>query len=222
MVNAQLEGFEALDPIRMKVSELHEDEDNVNLHSEQDLEATRRSLNSFSQVETLVVDADTGKVIGGNGRLRLIKEAGWEDVMVWPVRGTPQQLTTLAITLNKTPRNSEFDFGKLITTLRELEQFDPELLALTGFPEHELIPLLDSDMAVPLDFDEDEFDTDEPSTPGSDLEKRGMTVQFSVAQKPTVDGALAHFRGFSSEAGQTPADILTVICSEYVRQLEID
>jgi len=211
-----LEGFERLDIKEMNVDDLMEDPDNVNMHSDQDLDATEASLNKFNQLETLIVDADTNTVIGGNGRLRIMKKNGWTKVMVWPVRGTPDQLKALGITLNKTPRNSEFDYEKLIVTLRELQDTDEELLHLTGFPEHELTPLLDSEMDMGAGFEDEEFDTDEPSTPGSDLEARGMVVQFSVPQKTIVDEALANFRAVAEDAGQTPAEILTIVCSKYI------
>jgi len=215
-----LAGFERLEIVEMEVDELKEDPENVNMHSDQDLQATEASLQKFNQLETLVVDADTNTIIGGNGRLRIMKKNGWKTVMVWPVRGTPDQLTALGITLNKTPRNSEFDFEKLIEKLRGLQESDEELLHLTGFPEHELAPLLNSDMDLSAGFDDDDIEATESSTPGDDLSSRGMVVQFSVAQKPEVDGALAHFRAISPEAGQTPAEILTILCSKYVRDLE--
>lgn len=215
-----LEGFERLDIKEMNVDDLMEDPDNVNMHSDQDLDATEASLNKFNQLETLIVDADTNTVIGGNGRLRIMKKNGWKKVMVWPVRGTPDQLKALGITLNKTPRNSEFDYEKLIVTLRELQDTDEELLHLTGFPEHELTPLLNSEMDMSAGFDDNDLDTDEPSTPGSELESRGMVVQFSVPQKTIVDEALANFRAVAEDAGQTPAEILTIICSTYISSLD--
>tara|TARA_R110002020_G_scaffold34660_2_gene105253 strand:+ start:7493 stop:8161 length:669 start_codon:yes stop_codon:yes gene_type:complete len=211
-----LKGFERLDIKEMNVADLVEDPDNVNMHSDQDLDATEASLNKFNQLETLIVDADTNTVIGGNGRLRIMKRNGWDKVMVWPVRGTPDQLKALGITLNKTPRNSEFDYQKLIGTLRELQDADEELLHLTGFPEHELTPLLDSEMDMSAGFDDADLDTDESSVPGTDLESRGMVVQFSVPQKTIVDEALANFRAVAEDAGQPPAEILTIICSKYI------
>ena len=217
----KMSGFKVFDPVKVDISTLMEDPDNVNEHSDQDLEHTGRSLDNFGQVENLVVHKSTNKVIGGNGRLRRMLKNGWKEVLVIPVEGTESQLKTLSITLNKTGRNSEFNYGKLIASLRELEEEDEELLKLTGFPDHELVPLLASEMDLGAGFDDDEgFETSEPSTPGEDLESRGMQVQFSVGQKTTIDSALAHYRANSEDVAKTPAEILTEIAADYVAQFE--
>ena len=217
----KLPGFKVHDPVRVPIASLTEDPDNVNAHSDQDLNATGESLEKFGQLENLVIDVKTNRVIGGNGRLRKMVEKGWKDVLVIPVEGSESQLKTLAITLNKTGRNSEFDFEKLIVALREIEEEDGDLLHLTGFPEHELVPLLNSEMDLSAGFDESEFETDEPSTPGDDdLSDRGMQVQFSLSQKAILDRAFAHFRAEAPDPSITPSEILTRICDDYIRTQE--
>jgi hypothetical protein len=61
---------------RAKLSELHADPGNVRSHSDWNLDAISDSLKSFGQVEPLVVQKSTGRVIGGNGRLEVMRRAG--------------------------------------------------------------------------------------------------------------------------------------------------
>jgi ParB-like chromosome segregation protein Spo0J len=51
------------------LDDLHQDPGNVRTHGERNMEAIRESLSQFGQVEPLVVQEKTGRVIGGNGRL---------------------------------------------------------------------------------------------------------------------------------------------------------
>lgn len=52
-----------------KVDELHEDPANARRHPERNKATVRASLQEFGQVEALVVEAGTGRVLGGNCRL---------------------------------------------------------------------------------------------------------------------------------------------------------
>ena len=167
----QFEGFQVFDPVRVPISELHEDPDNLNTHTDADLDATLRSMQSFGQVETLVMRRSTKTIVGGNGRLRSMTRAGWDSAVVTPVEGTDDQIAALAIALNKTPKNSEFDFSRLVDKLQDLEATgDPRLLAATGFYEHELEPLLaaEMNMGAGANFNDDDFvgptDDEEEST----------------------------------------------------------
>lgn len=216
----QFEGFQVFDPVRVPISELHEDPDNLNTHTDADLDATFKSMQSFGQVETLVMRKSTKTIVGGNGRLRSMTRAGWDSAVVIPVEGTDDQIAALGIALNKTPKNSEFDFSRLVDKLQDLEATgDPRLLAATGFYEHELEPLLaaEMNMGAGADFNDDDFvgptDEEEESTK---LAARGMTVQFSVDQKVIIDKALMSHRMLTADASKSPADCLTEIVTQYL------
>ena len=64
---------------RVSLSSLHLDPANVRLHGEGNMEAIAGSLQRFGQAEPLVVQASTGRVIGGNGRLVAMKRLGWTE-----------------------------------------------------------------------------------------------------------------------------------------------
>lgn len=212
-----MRGFKALPPAMYKIADFTEDDDNVNAHSDIDLNATIKSMEQFGQIETLVVDLRTKKVIGGNGRFRKMKERGWKEFCAYGVvEGTDDQIKTLAITLNKTGRLSDFDYTKLSLQLQDLQHSeDPGLLSLTGFQQHELEPLLSAEMHLP-DVTVPEEKEKKENTIKVDMNLRGVTLQFNTEQKPNIDAALNKFRGEVGDFSIAPAEVINRICKQYV------
>src|SRR5262249_52481740 len=64
---------------RVLIDSLHLDPANARLHPETNLDAITASLRRFGQAEPLVVQAGTGRVIAGNGRLIAMKKLGWTE-----------------------------------------------------------------------------------------------------------------------------------------------
>src|SRR4030095_1489451 len=64
---------------RVPLDSLHLDPANARLHPDENLDAIAASLKRFGQAEPLVVQKGTGRVIGGNGRLSVMKRLGWQD-----------------------------------------------------------------------------------------------------------------------------------------------
>ena len=123
------------------VESLAFDENNARHHGERNLEAIRGSLATFGQVEPLVVQAKTGRVIGGNGRLAVLKKNGAATVEVVEVDLDDQQASALGLALNRTAELAEWDVPNLELLTHGLEDFD---LAGIGFAPDELQTLLDA------------------------------------------------------------------------------
>ena len=64
---------------RVALDTLHCDPANPRAHDGRNLAAIVASLKEFGQVEPLVVQAGTGKVIGGNGRLQALRGMGQSE-----------------------------------------------------------------------------------------------------------------------------------------------
>jgi hypothetical protein len=64
---------------RVKIADLHEDPANARKHGEKNRATVRASLQEFGQVEALVVEAGTGRVLGGNCRLAELRALGVEE-----------------------------------------------------------------------------------------------------------------------------------------------
>lgn len=218
----KLKGFKSYPPRLAKVSELKQDPNNVNAHSDLDLNATGNSLEAFGQVETLVVDYKTKIVIGGNGRLEKMTQKGWEDVWIIEVEGDPDQLKTLGITLNETTRLSGFDYTKLSAVLQDLQHAsDQSLLALTGIPQHEFEILLGAEVHMPESSNTLVDDDGAAPTPAktehdsTKMASRGFAIQFTREQRTVVEEAIDDLKK-ELDSNLTPSEALTEICRRHL------
>ena len=84
---------------RVSIEALHTDPANARAHDEANLAAIRASLERFGQSEPLVVQASTGRVIGGNGRLAVMQRLGWKACDVVQLDIDDLQATALGIAL---------------------------------------------------------------------------------------------------------------------------
>ena len=126
---------------RVPLASLVPDPSNPRAHEERGLDAIRASLQRFGQVDPLVVQKSTRRLIGGHGRLQAMKALGWTDCDVVEVDLDDLQATALNIALNRTSDMSSFDLpilGKLLVSLKAADAFEG-----LGFSEKELGTLLD-------------------------------------------------------------------------------
>lgn len=86
---------------RVALDSLHPDPANARKHDERNIAAISASLRQFGQVEPLVVQASTGKVIGGNGRLEAMRKDGATHADVVELDIDDTQATALGIALNR-------------------------------------------------------------------------------------------------------------------------
>ena len=118
---------------------LHHDPANVRTHNDRNLTAITASLKEFGQVEPLVVQSDTGKVIGGNGRLTAMLAMGMTEAAIVRVDATDAKAAALGIALNRTASLAEWDDDALAKVLGSL---DVDMQLAAGFDEGELEKLL--------------------------------------------------------------------------------
>ena len=64
---------------RVPIDSLVIDSTNPRSHNEKNLSVIKGSLQLFGQAEPLVVQKNTQKIIGGNGRVLVMKELGWTE-----------------------------------------------------------------------------------------------------------------------------------------------
>jgi DNA modification methylase len=114
---------------------------NARAHNERNLEAIRQSLEKFGQVEPLVVQAGTNRVIGGNGRLQVLRAAGHATAKAYVVALSDSDASALNVALNRTSELAEWDSDALRQQLEALQAEGFEMDA-TGFDSEELERLL--------------------------------------------------------------------------------
>lgn len=123
------------------LADLREDPDNARRHPEKNLKAIRGSLERFGQRLPLVVR--DGIVVVGNGRLRVMRELGWETAEVVGADDlTKKEAQAFGIADNKSALDAEWDESQLAELLKGFG--DPGLIADIGWDEKELVTFLDS------------------------------------------------------------------------------
>lgn len=102
-------------------------------------EKIKRSIMEFDLVEPLVVNKQTGNLVGGHQRLKVLKELGKTDVEAVIVDLPISREKALNIALNKA--QGEWDLPKLKDLLQEIDtgEFDIEI---TGFDTGEIENLM--------------------------------------------------------------------------------
>ncbi len=137
---------------RAKIADLHEDDRNARRHGKKNLQSIRQSMEVFGQVEPLVVQAGTGKVIGGNGRLSVMRDLGWTECQIAEVSVDDQQASALGLALNRTAELAEWDESVLCDILKSID--DGSLLQSTGFDEGDIESLFEASEASGSEPDE--------------------------------------------------------------------
>lgn len=114
---------------RVALEDLSEDPNNPRVHPAQNLMAIRDSLQRFGQVEPLVVRAGLGVVIGGNGRLQVMREMGWSETEAVELELSDSQAAALGVALNRSGELAEWDAGVLQGILDGLGEGDLDVSA---------------------------------------------------------------------------------------------
>lgn len=94
---------------RVPIADLVPDPANARTHGDENLDAIEASLRRFGQVEPLLVQAGTGRIIAGHGRLAAMKRLGWPEADVVELDVTSLDATALGIALNRTAELAGWD-----------------------------------------------------------------------------------------------------------------
>ncbi|MBU4311194.1 MAG: ParB N-terminal domain-containing protein [Candidatus Omnitrophica bacterium] len=103
-------------------------------------EKLKENIRKFKVYSPLIVNIRTDQVIGGNQRLRALKELGYTEVDVVLVDLSIEEEMALNLALNKLV--GEFDNPSLPAIFQEIMK-DQELLNLTGFQPQEIFQIID-------------------------------------------------------------------------------
>jgi len=142
---------------RVPLDSLHLDPANARAHGDRNLDSIADSLKRFGQTEPLVVQASTGRVIGGNGRLEVMRKLGWVECDVVQLDIDGLEATALGIALNRTAETATWcdeTLGRLLAELRAEGALDG-----VGFDDGEVDELL-------AELDAGSRDVDDPG-PGA-------------------------------------------------------
>ncbi len=135
---------------KCSVAELIPNDENPRVMSRKQIEDLKRSLQKFNLVEIPVIDTDK-KVLAGHQRLMVLKLLGRENEII-EVRVPNRKLSQkecdqYLLTSNRV--HGDWDWEKLV------QNFDFDLLAISGFDENDLSHLFED-----LTVEDDEFDVE--------------------------------------------------------------
>lgn len=186
------------------LDELSEDSKNARIHDEKNLDAVRSSLKKFGQVEPLIVrKGPPNVVIGGNARLKVMRELGWSTASVVFVDLTDKQAAELGLVLNRSSELAAWDWQQIADLVNE---FDIDSLSVGFDPrEIEMIGAADWDPGSPSK-DLDEFDQPE---------KEGQPIRLSREQRKLFDTVAAAIR--RKEKDLSDGGVIELLCK---RELE--
>lgn len=117
---------------KINISEIKLPDYNPRKIDDETLERLKRSLEEFGYVEPIIVNKRNMHVVGGNQRVKALKELGIKEVDTVIVDLDEKKEKALNIALNKI--TGEWDYEKLKEVLKDIE----ENVELTGFTEKEI------------------------------------------------------------------------------------
>lgn len=123
------------------IASLTEDPRNARKHPGNNLAAIKASLLQFGQVEPLVVQKSTGRVIGGNGRLQVMRDLAWSTVKIVRVDLDDRKAVALGVALNRSAETAEWNKPQLVDLLSEINETADGLLESTGFDVDDIAKL---------------------------------------------------------------------------------
>lgn len=133
---------------QLKISELKPSEYNPRKWSEEQFRKLRESIEKFGIVDPLIVNAYGPRqniVIGGNMRLAVLRDLGYDDVPIVYVSLDETRERDLNVRLNRTGGDWDYDL---------LKEFDESLLVDIGFDSEEIDEIFDiEDMNENNSFD---------------------------------------------------------------------
>lgn len=125
-------------------------------------EQLKRSIQSLGYVEPIIWNKQTGHVVGGHQRLRVMTDLGYKEVHVSVVDLSDEDEAALNLALNKI--SGEWDEDKLAALLDDLRGAEVDI-HLTGFDAAEIDALLgfssefaEDDLPFTDVFEEEEAD----------------------------------------------------------------
>lgn len=107
-----------------------------------DVDAVAASLSAFGQRKPIVAKRD-GTVVAGNHTLQAAQQLGWSEIAVVWVDDDDTTAKAFALADNRTAELGGYDDAALEAMVRDVLEFDAELLADIGWAGEELEALLD-------------------------------------------------------------------------------
>lgn len=119
-------GLKMMKQVNISLDKLILDSDNARMHPDKNKKAIRASLEQFGQVEPLIVQKNSNIVIGGNGRLEVMRDLGYLTADIVYVDLSDTERKALGVALNRTSDLAEWNSEQLGNLVHEIKYTDDE------------------------------------------------------------------------------------------------
>ena len=119
-------------------------------------EKLKRSMTEFGYVEPIIWNEETGNIVGGHQRYKVLVAEGHKEVECVVVRLTSEKEKALNVALNKV--TGDWEFEALADLLKDLDEQDFDV-TLTGFDAAEIDDLFSK--VHDKDAKEDDYDVNQ-------------------------------------------------------------
>ncbi len=137
----------SLRPLAVPIGQIHNDQDNVRKHPDQNLDAIKCSLEAFGQQKPIVIDKHH-TCLAGNGTLLAARALGWTHLAAVTTGLSGSSARAYAIADNRTTDTSDWDMDKLAQQLAILQnEMDFDHLT-TGFDDSQIEDAINKAMQI--------------------------------------------------------------------------
>jgi hypothetical protein len=136
--------------LAIPIDQIHNDQDNVRKHPEQNLDAIKRSLEAFGQQKPIVIDKHH-TCLAGNGTLLAARALGWTHLAAVTTGLSGSSARAYAIADNRTTDTSDWDVDKLAQQLAALQNEMDFNHLCTGFDDDQIEDAVNQAMHIDND-----------------------------------------------------------------------
>ena len=148
--------------IRLKINDITPYEKNAKIHTEEQIEQIKKSIQEFGMNDPIAVWGDKNTIVEGHGRLEALKQLGYTEVdCIRLDHLTDEERKAYTLAHNKINMNTGFDIDLLDEELDSIEDMD---MSEFGFLDNEEVNL-DDFFTEPEEQNEKEKETETITCP---------------------------------------------------------
>ena len=111
--------------IKIKIEDLKPYEKNAKIHTQEQVEQIKRSIEQFGMNDPVAVWGEDNLIVEGHGRLEALKQLGYEEVECIRLDHlTDEERKAYTLAHNKLTMNTDFDFDLLNVELDNIDNID--------------------------------------------------------------------------------------------------
>ena len=114
-----------LEIIKLNINDIKPYEKNAKIHTEQQIEQIKKSIEEFGMNDPIAVWGDENLIVEGHGRLEALKQLGYTEVECIRLDHlTDEERKAYTLAHNKLTMNTDFDFSMLDEELNDIENIN--------------------------------------------------------------------------------------------------